>query len=128
MRSPFRFALALATVAAAPSAFAAVILYAYEGFHGPSVTIERPVEHLRGPGFDHRALSAVVTQDRWEACDQPQYGGRCIVLRPGRYPSLDTFGMGRRISSIRDVAPEARVDELRYAPLPPVGVPDSVRN
>src|SRR5437868_5361809 len=127
MRSPIRFALALAAVAVAPSAFAAVILYADEGFRGPSVTIERPAEHLRGPGYDHRALSAVVTQDRWELCDQPQYGGRCIVLRPGRYPSLDTIGMGRRIASIRDVARDARIEEYRYAPLPPVAVaPDAV--
>lgn len=126
MNTSFKFALALATAAAAPTAFGAVILYADEGFRGPSVTIERPVQHLRGPGFDHRALSAVVTEDRWEACEQPQYGGRCIVLRPGRYPSLDTLGWGRRISSIRDVARDTRIEESRYAPMPLAMAPEPV--
>jgi len=127
MRSKLKFALALATVAVVPSAFGEVILYADEGFRGPAVTIHRPTEHLRGPGYDHRALSAVVTHDRWEACDQPQFGGRCIVLRPGRYPTLDSLGIGRRIASIRDIAPDARIDDYRYAPMPLAVAPEPVR-
>jgi uncharacterized protein YcfJ len=123
MNTSFKLAFAMATVAVAPSAFAEITLYADEGFRGPSVTIDRPMEHLRGPGFDHRFLSAVVTQDRWEACEQAQYGGRCIVLRPGRYPSLDAAGIGRRISSIRDVARDTRIEDSRYAPLPLAAVP-----
>jgi uncharacterized protein YcfJ len=40
------------------------------------------------------------------------------VLRPGRYPSLSAMGLNDRISSVRNVSTNARVDDHRYAPAP----------
>ena len=52
-------------------------------------------------GFADRASSLVVSGASWEVCDNVGFNGRCIVLRPGRYPSLATLGLNDRISSVR---------------------------
>ncbi len=39
-----------------------------------------------------------------------------MVLRPGRYPSLAAMGLNDRISSVRDVSRDARIEDNRYAP------------
>ena len=44
------------------------------------------------------------------------YSGRCVVLRPGRYPSFQSMGLNDRISSVRPVAGNGRIEESRYAP------------
>lgn len=92
--------------------------YERENYAGRSFTTQEPVANLRGSGFNDRAASAVVLGDRWEVCDDAQFGGRCFVLRPGRYPSLATMGLSDRISSARAVATDARIRDERYAPLP----------
>jgi uncharacterized protein YcfJ len=115
---PLKIAFALATVAFVPQALAQITFYEQEGFGGRALTANRPMETFQGTGFDNRAASVVVTEGRWEACEFPRYAGRCIVLRPGRYPSLDSTGFGGRISSVRDIARDARVEESRYVPMP----------
>ncbi|MBC7609243.1 MAG: hypothetical protein H7228_06630 [Polaromonas sp.] len=108
-----------AAVAGAPSAETGqVVLYAGESFQGQSFTAQNQVEDFTRYGFNDRATSAVVLGDRWEACENVRFGGRCVVLRPGRYPSLTEMGMSGRISSVRAVAYDARVSDDRYAPLP----------
>src|SRR6185436_12127056 len=59
-----------------------------------------------------------VFHDSWEVCGNAAYKGRCVVLRPGRYPSLDSMGLNDRVSSVRVVSRNARIDENRYAPAP----------
>ena len=54
-------------------------------------------------GFNDRAMSAVVTSGRWEACEDAGFRGRCIVLEPGNYPSLAPYDMAYRISAARPV-------------------------
>lgn len=51
-------------------------------------------------------------------CEAPRFTGRCVVLRPGRYPSLAEMGLNDRISSVRAVNVNARIDDHRYAPMP----------
>jgi len=41
-----------------------------------------------------------------------------VVLRPGRYPSLAAMGLNDRVSSVRTVNRQARIDDNRYAPAP----------
>lgn len=41
-----------------------------------------------------------------------------LVLRPGQYPSLEAMGLNNRISSVREIGRDARIDERRYAPAP----------
>ena len=111
-------ALALAGAAFATQAAAQVVLYEREGFQGRSFSTEERVASLERYGFNDRASSAVVLRDRWEVCEDARFKGRCIVLRPGRYPSLAAMGMNDRVSSVRTVSRNARFDDDRYAPAP----------
>ena len=92
--------------------------YEHEGFAGRTVTTEEQIASLQRSGFNDRASSAVVLGERFEVCDDAAFRGRCVVLRPGRYPSLAAMGLNDRISSLRAVAPNARIADDRYAPAP----------
>jgi uncharacterized protein YcfJ len=110
-------AVAGATLASG-MAYAEVVLYGREGFEGRSVTINGAQPDLRSRKFNDRATSAVVYNGRWEACSDINFGGSCIVLRPGRYPDLNSMGVSDQISSLRPIGRQARVEDTRYAPGP----------
>lgn len=95
----------------------AITFYDQEGYSGRSFTTEDSRANFEREGFNDRASSAVVTGGAWEVCSDPRFGGRCTVLRPGDYASLQPMGLNDRISSVR------RVDA---APTPPVVVAPSV--
>jgi len=76
-----------------------VTLYEHSEFRGRAVTIDRRAERLEG--FRNAASSAVVSGTAWELCDRHDFGGRCVVLQPGRYPSLGSMGMNDNVSSVR---------------------------
>jgi uncharacterized protein YcfJ len=118
MNAILKSALAVAGVLIATQVVAQVTLYEREGFEGRSFTTERQIGNLERYGFNDRASSAVVARDRWEVCDDAGFRGRCVVLRPGRYPSLAALGLNDRVSSVRIVGGDARIDESRYAPAP----------
>lgn len=101
MKTVVRATLMVAALLAGAQATAQVTLYEHEGFGGQTFTVESDVRNLRQSGYNNRASSAVVESGRWQACDQPRFQGRCIVLRPGQYNSLSAMGMGDRIASIR---------------------------
>ena len=102
-----------------PNATAAqVVFYEGEGFQGRSFTTGQQVGNFERFGFNDRASSAVVTGDRWEVCEDARFSGRCVVLRPGRYPSLAAMGLNNRVSSVRDVSKNTQIDNNRYAPDP----------
>jgi uncharacterized protein YcfJ len=122
MNALLKSTFALAAAIFATQALAQATLYENEGFAGRSFTTAQPVGNLERFGFNDRAGSAVVRGDRWEVCDDARFGGRCMVLRPGRYPSLAAMGLNDRVSSVRAVRKDARVDDNRYAPLPPAPV------
>ncbi len=106
----------VAGLAIAAQASAQVTFYEREDFQGRSFTAEEQMENLGRYGFNDRASSATVERYRWEVCEDARFGGRCAVLRPGRYPSLAAMGLNDRISSVRSVAENARVEDYRYAP------------
>lgn len=93
-----------------------VIFFEREGFEGRSFATERKVANFERHGFNDRASSVVVLQDRWEFCDDSGFRGRCVVLRPGRYASLAAMGLNDRISSVREVRHDTRINDERYAP------------
>ena len=98
---------------------AQIIFFEQEGFGGRRITTDRPLEDLSRSGFNDRASSAVVVGDeRWEVCDDVRFDGRCMVLRPGQYPSLAAMGMNDRISSVRNLRRDMRIDDRSYAPMP----------
>ena len=101
-----------------PATAPRVVLFENEGFQGRTFTATAAVEDFKRSGFNDSASSAVVSGGRWEACPDTRYGGNCVVLRPGQYPSLAALGMNDRISSLRAVGRDANVDDRRYAPMP----------
>lgn len=118
MRSALRSVLSLGAVAVAAHAAAQVTFYEGEGFRGRTFTTSDIVGNFDGTGFNDRASSAIVDGGRWEACEDAQFQGRCVILRPGSYDSLAGMGMTRRISSIRPVDREARFENEAPPPLP----------
>jgi uncharacterized protein YcfJ len=118
MNTALRSALAAAGLVFATQALADVTFYEREDFHGRTFTTHRPVDNFERYGFNDRASSVVVTGERWEVCDDANFGGRCMILRPGQYPSLASLGMNNSISSARMIRRDARVEDERYAPAP----------
>jgi uncharacterized protein YcfJ len=118
MNAILRTALAVAGVAIAAQAAAQVTFYEREGFEGRSFTAEKEIRNLERYGFNDRASSVVVVGARWEVCEDVRFGGQCVVLRPGRYPSLAAMGLNDRVASVRTVSRNARIDDSRYAPAP----------
>ncbi len=112
-------AAATAAAAALPAA-AQITLYGREGFEGRTFTTQGAVPNLERAGFNDRASSIIVERGRYEVCEDARFRGRCVVLRRGQYPSLAAMGLGNSVSSIRPVSREARIEERRFAPPPPV--------
>jgi uncharacterized protein YcfJ len=113
------FALGLVATTAA---MAQITLYEDPNFGGRSTTANGNVSNLRSTDFNDRASSVVVRSQRWEVCVDQRFQGRCTVLRPGQYASLEAMGLDDQISSVRMVPREARDEHLRYAPYPAVPV------
>jgi uncharacterized protein YcfJ len=118
MNTFLKSALAVAATAVASQAAAQITFYENEGFEGRSFTTTRQVANLDRSGIDNRASSVVVASNRWEVCEDAGFAGRCVVLRPGSYGSLAMTGLNNRITSVRAIGANARIDENRFAPLP----------
>lgn len=118
MNTALRIMVAMAGVIVAGQAAAQVTFFERQGFEGKSFTTSRQIRNFERFGFNDRASSVVVASERWEVCEDVRFGGRCVILRPGRYPSLASMGLNDRVSSVRAVDVNARVDDDRYAPLP----------
>lgn len=111
MHPLLRNVFAFAGVAFATQAGAQVTFYEREGFAGRSFTTQEQIGNLDRLGFNDRASSVEVFADRWEVCEDARFSGRCVVLSPGRYPSLAAMGLNNTISSVRSIG--------RSAPPPP---------
>jgi uncharacterized protein YcfJ len=98
--------------------FAQITLYEREGFRGRSFSTEKKMRRFKRGRFNDHASSVIVQGGRWEICEDLRYSGHCIVLRPGRYPSLAAMNLNNRVSSVRPVGLNTHVDDDRYAPLP----------
>ena len=95
-----------------------ITFYERENFDGRYFAAEQQIANLERNGFNDRASSVIVDGDRWEVCEDVRFSGRCVVLRPGRYASLAAMGFNDRISSVRDVSRNARIEDNRNAPAP----------
>jgi uncharacterized protein YcfJ len=118
MHSLLNGVLAVFAIAASTQAVAQISFYEADGFQGRSFTTRQAVDDFKGVGFNDRASSVVVDSQRWEVCEDAHFSGRCVVLRPGHYASLGAMGLNDRVSSVRSVSRNARVDDGRYAPMP----------
>jgi uncharacterized protein YcfJ len=115
-----KIALAVAVMATVTQATAQITFYEDNDFGGRTFTTQSQVNDFQRNGFNDRASSVVVRSQRWEVCEDSLFRGRCVVLRPGQYPSLGAMGLNDRISSVRTVGDSAQFDEGRYAPPPQV--------
>ncbi len=118
---------ALSVLAIAGQTSAQVLFYEHNDFQGRSVSTDKAMDNFTRSGFNDKASSIIVLNNRWEVCDDAYYGGNCLILRQGRYPNLAAIGLNDRISSVREVNAEARFDDSRYAPMAPQPVYDSRR-
>ena len=117
MNSTLKTMLSVVTLAVASQAGAQVSFYEHDGFEGRSFSTAKEIDNFKRLGFNDRASSVVVLNNRWEVCQDAGFSGRCTVLRPGRYPSLAAMGLNDRVSSVRRVNRHTHVDDQRYAPV-----------
>jgi len=103
---------------APPPLPAQITFFEHDGFHGRSFVAQGNLNDFRRFGFNDRASSVMVLGDRWEVCEDVNFSGRCVILRPGRYPDLGAMGLNNRVSSVRMLRSAAVVDDGRYAPRP----------
>lgn len=103
MSMSLKAAVGVAGLVAATTAAAQVTLYSHEDFHGQQFTADGTVHNLDRLGFNDRATSAVVDGGNWQVCEDANFQGRCVILQPGEYPTLDRMGLENEISSIRPV-------------------------
>ena len=120
IKRTFKSVVAVAAVAAAAQAGAEITFYQHEGFNGRSFTTYGSISNLDRYGLNDRASSVVIDRQRYEVCDDAGFGGRCVVLRPGNYASLDAMGLNNQISSVRPIPQQAYIDDRRYGPSPTV--------
>jgi hypothetical protein len=99
MRSFLRGALAVALAFVAAHAFAQVTLYEHGNFSGDARSFNRAEPDLRRDNFNDRASSVMVQGGTWQLCDEGDFRGHCVVLRPGRYDQLGE--LNDRVSSLR---------------------------
>ena len=113
MNRMLRNLLLAAGVLIAGQAAAQVTFYEHDGFHGRSFTSDRQVLNFDRIGFNDRASSLQVRGGTWQVCEDMRFEGRCVVLRPGNYPSLAAMGLNDKVSSVR---PVQHYGENRVAP------------
>jgi uncharacterized protein YcfJ len=118
MNALLKITLAAAAMAFATQAAAKVTFYENEGFTGQSIAAEERLENFAYYGFNDRASSVEVLGERWEVCQDAGFNGRCMILRPGLYPSLAAMGLNDRITSVRIVDWNENINDGRYAPAP----------
>ena len=120
-------ATAIAAASIATQAAAQITFYENDNYQGRSFTTERQINNFQRLGYNDRASSVIVLNNRWEVCEDIRFEGNCVVLRAGRYPSLSAMGINDRVSSVRMINTNTRVDDNRYAPPPPLPVYDNRR-
>jgi uncharacterized protein YcfJ len=126
MSSKMKILAAATLLVLSAQAGAQVTFYEHNNYAGRSFKTQNKVNNLQRYGFNDLASSVVVSGKRWEVCDQQNFEGRCVILRPGNYLTLSSMGLNDRISSARAVGANMQYEEDRYAPAP-VSVYDSRR-
>ncbi len=112
----FATAAAITASVIGSQASAQIMFYEHNNYQGQTFTAQRQVNNFDRINFNDSASSVVVLNNNWEVCEHANFGGTCIVLRPGRYRSLNTMNMNDTISSARIVSGNTRYDDDRYAP------------
>ena len=78
-----------------------IVFYEQPGFQGQMFGSDVPILNLDRLGLNKRPSSLLVLGEPWEVCDGARFSGRCVVLRPGSYPSFGVIGLEGAIASVR---------------------------
>ena len=76
-------------------------LYTDGDFQGRPLNVVIDLKQLGTLNFNDRASSVVIEKGAWVLCSEEDFGGHCITLEPGRYPSLRELGLDDAITSVR---------------------------
>jgi uncharacterized protein YcfJ len=114
-------AFALAAIVVAGHAAAQITFYEGEDFHGRTFATRQAAGDFTRNGFNDRASSVIVTNGRWEVCEDVNFRGRCVVLQRGNYDSLRSIGFNDRISSVRPFRGNRYAGDMP-APPPPAPI------
>ena len=117
MNLKLKSTLGVAALVLGTQAMAQITFYEGEGFRGRAFTTDRRVGDFERFGFKESASSVVVDRGRWEVCEDAGFEGRCVVVRPGSYDSLESLGLTDRISSVRPLQGNRSVSNEVPAPL-----------
>jgi uncharacterized protein YcfJ len=117
MKQQLKFIIGVSSLLLVAHASAQIVFYEGEGFRGRTFSANGPQNNFRNSGFNDLASSVVVTNGRWEVCDDANFGGRCMILSRGSYDTLAGMGMNNRISSVRPISNRRRYDNEMEAPL-----------
>ena len=110
MNMKLKIAMGVATLALATQAMAQITFYEGEGFRGRTFVASRAIPNMQRFGFNDRASSVIVKGGSWEVCENVNFSGRCVIMLPGNYPSLNSAGLNYRFSSVRAADGYARLD------------------
>ena len=75
--------------------------YTRDDFAGRRLSVSNASADLRERDFNDTVQSVRVRAGYWEVCEAVGFRGRCRILAPGEYASLER--MSNRISSVREV-------------------------
>ncbi len=126
MNTMWKLVLGVVGLVFAAQAAAQITFYEGENFRGRSFSATQTVWDFQPTGFNDRAQSAVVDGGSWQVCVDARFEGRCVVLRPGSYPSLGGDGheqehllgaTGRLGCTLREPGPRAVHARRRTTPI-----------
>ncbi len=109
-------AATLAVSLFASAASAQIMFYEHDNYQGRTFTAQKQTNNFDRLDFNDTASSIIVFNNNWEVCEHANFGGSCMVLRPGRYRSLNAMNMNDTISSARIVGANTQYDDDSYAP------------
>lgn len=75
-------------------------IYTHPHFTGAEITLKGETPDLSGLQHFHDQAASLVVTGRWQVCTEPGFRGECVVLGPGRYPTLGA-PIYKRIASVR---------------------------
>jgi len=97
------YCIGILLLAATGVATAEIVLYENDDYNGRSMRSSNSVSNLDSSGFNDRASSVRIRGGRWQLCGDAYFGGSCVTLGPGEYPSLRAMGMNDKVSSVREL-------------------------
>lgn len=73
-----------------PPSATSIVLFRDYNFKGPMLHLTGASSDLRFFGFNDHASSVIVLSGAWRLYQHVDYKGNTVVMKPGRYPRVDT--------------------------------------